>query len=279
MISLLNRVFPRGLRVNAGQRPPGACSTAGAVTSCLRGAMGLVLAGFGWPGLAHASPVDVGRFAGQQGAVPAPWRVVQLDKKVPLTRYTVVNWDGVAAVEARADASMALLARSIALDLQTTPVMCWRWRVDRVLQKADLATKAGDDYAARIYVAFTLPPESMSLGLRAKLAVGRSLYGDLVPDAALNYVWDNQHPVGTRRPNAYTDRTQMIVQRSGSDPVDRWVTERADVLQDATLAFGPLAFKASLLALASDTDNTGEQARAGFADIHFVGRGEACRFP
>jgi len=27
--------------------------------------------------------------------------------------------------------------------------------------------------------------------------VVRSLFGTEVPDAALNYVWDNSHPVGT----------------------------------------------------------------------------------
>lgn len=31
--------------------------------------------------------------------------------------------------------------------------------------------------------------------------------------------------------------------------------------------------------LAVDTDNTGERARAGFADLHFVARGAQCRFP
>lgn len=37
--------------------------------------------------------------------------------------------------------------------------------------------------------------------------------------------------------------------------------------------------KASLLAVASDTDNTKEQARAGFADLHFVGADVSCSFP
>jgi hypothetical protein len=32
------------------------------------------------------------------------------------------------------------------------------------------------------------------------------------------------------------------------------------------------------LAVASDTDNTGETARAGFADLHFVGAEEPCEF-
>lgn len=228
---------------------------------------------------AHADTVRVGDFASASETPPAPWQVVQLNKKVPATRYRAVVWDGVAAVQASADASMALLARPLmAVDLQATPVMCWKWRVDAALQKADLATKAGDDYAARVYVTFALPPESLSFGLRVKLALGRSIYGDLVPDAAVNYVWDNTHAVDTRAFNAYTDRAYMVVRRTGNEHAGRWVTERVNVLDDATRAFGQLPFKASLLAVASDTDNTGEQARAGFAEIHFVGAQEPCQF-
>ena len=227
---------------------------------------------------AVAAPVRVGDFAAGGDLLPAPWKVVQLNERVPATRYRTLQWDGRAAVEARANASMALLARPLTVDLQTTPVLCWLWRVDDVLQQADLSRKAGDDYAARVYVTFTLPPESLSAGLRFKLALGRSLYGELVPDAAVNYVWDNRHPVGTRAFNAYTDRAAMVVQRSGKAQVGRWVSERVNVLADATQAFGKLPFKASLLAVASDTDNTGEQARAGFAELHFVGAEEPCQF-
>ncbi|WP_341907558.1 DUF3047 domain-containing protein [Polaromonas sp. YR568] len=228
--------------------------------------------------LAIATPVRVGDFAASGEAVPAPWKVVQIDDRVPATRYRTFQWDGRAAVEATANASMALLARPLTVDLQATPVLCWLWRVDGVVQQADLTRKAGDDYAARVYVTFTVPPESLDLGLRMKLALGRSLYGALAPDAAVNYVWDNRQPVGTRAFNAYTDRAAMVVRRSGKEQVGRWVSERANVLADATQAFGALPFKASLLAVASDTDNTKEQARAGFAELHFVGADEPCQF-
>ena len=228
--------------------------------------------------VALAAPACVGDFATDGDMPPPPWKVVQIDPRVPATRYRALRWDGRAAVEATANASMALLARPLALDLQATPVLCWQWRVDAVVQKTDMATKAGDDYAARVYVTFALPAESLDLGLRLKLALGRKLYGNLVPDAAVNYVWDNQHPVGTRAFNAYTDRAAMVVQRSGNAQAGRWVNERVNVLADATRAFGPLPFKASLLAVASDTDNTAEQARAGFADLHFVGVDEPCQF-
>lgn len=221
---------------------------------------------------------EVGRFSTPMPAPPPPWQLVRLGERLKPTAYTVTRWDGVTAIEARADSSMALMARPLSIDLKQTPVLCWRWRVDDVLQAADMTQKAGDDYAARVYVALKLPPQALGFGLRAKLALARSIYGDQVPDAALNYVWDNRHPPGTILPNAYTDRTQMIVVKSGRQETGRWVTERRDVLTDALALFGKFDIQAASLAVASDTDNTGERAHAGFADLHFVARDQACLF-
>jgi hypothetical protein len=43
-------------------------------------------------------------------------------------------------------------------------------------------------------------------------------------------------------------------------------------------AFGSDKARPILVAIASDTDNTGEKVRAGFADLHFVGKNDACNF-
>ena len=208
--------------------------------------------------------------------VPAPWRVVQLDKKVSPTRYRVIRWDDVFAIEATAERSMALLARPVEIDLNRTPVLCWRWRVDVPLVKADMDTKAGDDYAARVYVSFSMPSSALNFMTHTKLKLARSIYGDAVPDAAINYVWDNRYPVGTRKPNAYTDRTRMIVAESGAAYAGKWVVARHDVLQDAVAEFGSGQARLIQLSVAADAGNTGESARAGFADFHFTQRSDTC---
>ena len=228
---------------------------------------------------AQSSPNVIGSFQGMTGPVPEPWRIIQFDTKIPPTGYQTRVWDGVSAVEASANGSMALLARGVEVDLKATPMLCWRWRVDDVVKNADMNTKAGDDYAARVYVAFKLPSDKIDFGLRLKLQFARNLYGEHVPDAALNYVWDNKNAVGHRQFNAYTDRTQMIVQRSGVAQAGGWVSERVDVLSDVVKAYGSDQAKINLLALASDTDNTKSKAHAGFADLHFVGRDAPCVFP
>jgi len=232
-----------------------------------------VAAGIGL--LAADSPVWVGQFAGS-GALPAPWQVIQIDKQTRPTSYRQARIAGVPAIEARANDSMALFARPLSVDLKATPILCWRWLVDAPVARGDLTKKSGDDYAARLYVAFDMPDSALGAGTRFKLRIARRLFGANVPDAALNYVWDNRNPVGTRRKSAYTDRAQLIVTQTGSARAGRWVTERVDVAADFAALFGNLPGTPIQLALASDTDNTGSIARAAFADLRFVTRRQTC---
>ena len=227
----------------------------------------------------HAEPLWGGKFDGKSGTLPSGWKVERLSDKFPATEYKQRNWDGVNAIEATAVKSMALFGRTLEVDLEKTPILCWRWRVDAPLVSADLNTKAGDDYAARVYLTFSVPPEALGFATRTKLSLARSIWGPQVPDAAINYVWDNKHPIGTQKPNAYTERTQMLVIESGAGKAGRWVSERRNLAEDFKRAFNGIPGRLSGLAIASDTDNTGESAQAGFADFHFVTDQESCAAP
>ena len=230
----------------------------------------------------HADPVWIGRFDAAEGGLPVPWEVRSVTRRVPPTRYQLHAWDGVAAVEAQADGSMAMLARSVTINLAETPVLCWRWRVDAPIAAADMRRKSGDDYAARVYVAFRLPAGSLGAMNRLKLSLARGMFGTAVPDAALNYVWDNRQAVGTELPSSYTDRVQMLVLRTGSAEAGAWQTERRNVWDDFQRRFeqssdaDAAAAQVDFVAFGSDGDNTGSQAHAGFADLHFVAADEPC---
>lgn len=228
------------------------------------------------PLAALADPLWVGRFSERNTTIPDPWKIEHLDRRVPPTQYGLRKWDGVFAIEAKAKKSMALLGRPLAVDLKKTPVLCWQWRIDATVASADMSRKSGDDYAARVYLTFEVPAEQLGFSTRTKLRLARSINGDQVPDAALNYIWDNRHPVGTLQDNAYTDRARMLVLRSGNTRAGRWVQERRNVLVDFRRAFGEIVGELRGLAIASDTDNTGEEAHAGFADFRFVETEEAC---
>ena len=247
---------------------------------CSRQALGL-LALLGVLTASRADPVWIGRFEAAETAIPAPWEVRSVTRRAPPTQYQLRSWDGVSAVEALADKSMAMLARPVSINLAETPVLCWRWRIEAPIAAADMRRKSGDDYAARMYVAFRLPARSLGAMTRFKLSVARSMFGTAVPDAALNYVWDNRQAVGTELPSSYTDRVQMLVLRSGSGDAGTWREERRDVRADFMRRFEQTdtevaAAQVDFVAFGSDGDNTGSQAHAGFADLHFVPAGEPC---
>jgi hypothetical protein len=71
--------------------------------------------------------VMIGKFSSVKPEIPAPWQLIRLENQVPATSYRISLWDGVDAIEARAERSMALLGRPVDVDLTTTPVLCWRW--------------------------------------------------------------------------------------------------------------------------------------------------------
>ena len=201
------------------------------------------------------------------GAPVAGWRTIAPAPGAAATRYALVEDGGRVVVQADAEASMS----GLLFDFGGVPVrpgiLRWRWKVAAPLRGADLTTRAGDDYAARVYVLFDYPRARLPMMTRARLRLLELLHGPRLPTAALNYVWDNRQPVGTRLPNAYTDRVQMVVVESGAVHAGRWVEEERDLRADFRLAFGEEAPAVIGIAIATDTDNTGEAARAWYGDI------------
>ena len=116
----------------------------------------------------------------------------------------------------RAAAAAGTVAYALDASPAERPVLAWRWKVDRVVGRADLAEKSGDDFAARVYVFFDVPLEALPFGARVKTLLARAVWGEELPTAAICYVWDNRHPPGTSAWNPYTDRVRTVVLRSDS---------------------------------------------------------------
>ena len=206
------------------------------------------------------------------------WSVQRIDKKVKATVFTAKKIDGVSAVQAYADDSMALLVKNISVNLAATPVLCWRWRVNRTIAAADITKKSGDDQAARIYIGLDLPRKAIPIGTRLKLAVARSGSKVRIPDGIINYVWDNKLAVGTSRPNVYTKQAKIIVMQSGNGDINKWVKERRNLAQDISRQFKTNDAKIESIAISSDTDNAGGRVTAAFADLHFTTADSKCQF-
>lgn len=206
-------------------------------------------------------------------SLPPAWRPLLLPK-VPPPSFTLVQEADATALRIRAVAAAGSVAHALDHSPADRPMLAWRWKVDRVIAKANLAEKSGDDFAARVYVFFDVPVSSLPLAARIKVTLGRAIWGDHLPTAALCYVWDNRHPIGTTLWNPYTDRVRTIVLRSGSP--GEWQGERRDLEADFRAAFGSQwsgpTPKVTGVALGSDTDQTGESVTAWFGDVTLLPR-------
>lgn len=166
------------------------------------------------------------------------------------THYTLKNNNGKIVLHAESRAAASGLYREIKIDLDKTPILNWSWKVDSLLVGNDERTRAGDDYPVRIYVVFS---------------GGLSFWHT----RAINYVWSNEQPVGSNWLNAFTSNTCMIVVESGSKWVGQWVSERRDVRADYRLLFGEEPGQVDVVAIMTDTDNTGSMTTAWYDDIWF----------
>ena len=169
--------------------------------------------------------------------------------------------------EARCAAS-ALVLPLPDLDLARTPVLHWRWRVDRALEIEDERSKQGDDFAARVYVMFRFEPEKASLLERARQSLGQRLFGTEMPGTALNFVWSSREDPGALWTSPYVDSSRMIAVASGS--ADGWRSESVDVVAAYRRAFGEEPPAPLALGIMTDADNACQHAEAAYADFRFA---------
>jgi len=167
------------------------------------------------------------------------------------TRYRLVEdapkgW----VLEARSDGTASGLVRELEVDLEATPQLNWSWKVGKLPPGGDERTKSGDDYAARVYVLFSVGP----------------WFWDT---RALNYVWSADQRLGETWPNAFTDKACMFVVQSGDDAVGRWVEEKHDVREDIFKCYGIRPDTVGAVAVMTDSDNGGGSAIAYYGDIYF----------
>lgn len=203
-------------------------------------------------------------------ALPEGWEPLTFDKIDRHTRYDLVRDGGTTVIRARSNRSASGLIRKLRIDPREFPVIEWSWKISNVYQKGDVTQKSGDDYPARIYIAFEYDPEQAGLWEKAKFGAAKALYGEYPPKAAINYIWGSKAPAGTRAPNPFTDRVMMITVESGPKRKNRWITETRNVYQDYRKVFGAKPPMISGVAVMTDSDNTGESAVSYFGDISFT---------
>lgn len=216
-----------------------------------------------------AEPLLLGGFTppADPAAPPAGWEPLTFPRVPRHTRYSVVRDGAGWVLRAESDAAASGLYRPVDLDPKVYRILSWRWKVDNVLARSDPRRKDGDDYAARVYVAFRYDPDAATLWQRSRYGAYRLIYGRYPPGLALNYVWESRLPVGTVLDNAYTDRAKIIVARTGAAEAGRWVSETRDIYEDYRRIVGGEPPRLAGIALMTDTDDTGERAVAYYDAI------------
>lgn len=228
------------------------------------------------PAAAEARLATIAAFsAAKPGAgLPPGWRELVAPRARP-PRFALVDDAGVTVLRVASEGEAGAAAHEIRVDAARRPILAWRWKVDHVVERADLATKAGDDFAARVYVFFDVPASELALGDRVKLLLARVIHGEALPGAAICYVWDNRHPPGTAVWSPYTDRVRIVVLESGTERAGQWTEERRDLIADYRAAFGAKAplHDVSGVAVGNDTDQTASAATAWFGDVRIAAGG------
>lgn len=163
------------------------------------------------------------------------------------TEYRIVKEDGQQVLSARSENAASGLVFETDFDPREFPLLSWRWKISKTLSKGDSRSKAGDDYAARIYVIFP--------------------HWFFPKTKTLNYIWANQLPKDSIQKNVYTGNAVMIAVESGSSKAGEWVAEQRNLLDDYRQAFGEEPPAVGAVAIMTDTDNTGETATAWYGDI------------
>lgn len=202
-------------------------------------------------------------------SLPGGWREQHVPRATP-SELRLVSDGGITVLQARARAAAGAAIHPLREKAEGTS-LAWRWKIDRVVGGANMDSRDGDDFAARVYVFFDVPLDALPFADRWKVRLARLLHGDALPTAAICYVWDNRHPVGASRWSPYTDRVRVVVLESGGAQAGRWLDERRDLAADFRAAFGaqwrgPVPAITGV-AVGNDTDQTGESATARFGDV------------
>lgn len=163
------------------------------------------------------------------------------------TEYSLTSENNTTVVKAVSQGAASGLVKKVSFDPKKYRYLHWSWKILHTISGGDEKTKAGDDYAARIYVVFP----------------GKHFW----QTKAINYIWANQLNMGDSLPNAYTSSAMMVAVQSGPGNTGQWQSEKRDIFADYKDLFGSDPGEGSAVAIMTDTDDTGENATAWYGDI------------
>jgi len=175
--------------------------------------------------------------------------------------YSVNKYKGRLALKAISHNAASGLVLTKKIDLSNTPYLNWSWLIENKLFGLDESSKSGDDFVARIYV-----------------VIDGGLW--IWKTKSLSYVWSSNQDSNLVWDNAFAgDSVKMMSVRGKMAKKSEWFQEKRNVYQDLIVAFGDKGSKArnlkayqyiDIIAIMTDTDNSGKKAEAYYGDITFT---------
>jgi len=225
----------------------------------------------------HSAAFEIGRALDRQQRItlPAPgsasWRPLifrAVDRQTTYSREIHENQEFLLADSNCAASGLVLPITHV--ELSNTPLLSWRWRVDKPLDIPDERSKQGDDFAARVYVLFRFDPSRASAFEWLRHQVASALYEEQTPGKTLNFVWTSREKTGEVWNNPFASDAKMIALAQGASA--DWRTETVDVIDQYRKHFGSPIGELMGLAVMTDSDNSCQTTRARFADFYFSSR-------
>lgn len=170
------------------------------------------------------------------------------------TAYGVVEDGGIKVIESQCQDSASMVGWAGTVDLDQTPLLAWRWKIEHLYPGLDERIKGGSDFPARVYV------------VTGKRWLPWTL-------RTIEYAWSNGEHQAESWVSPYSGamgQAVIVPVRSGADGVGEWQEQRRDVKADFKQFFKLDLDKIGAVALMTDCDDAHGKGRAWFGDLRFI---------
>jgi hypothetical protein len=176
------------------------------------------------------------------------------------TIYSLGKYKGRLGLKALSNNTASGLFLKKQIDLIKTPYLSWSWLVEKQLLELDERSKSGDDFSARIYVV-----------IDGGLLFWRT--------QSVNYGWSSNQEKGLVWENPFAgSKVKMISVQGKAAKKGHWYEEKRHVYQDLINTLGDKGSEEAnreayqyidIVAIMTDTDNSGKDAESYYGDIVF----------
>ena len=175
------------------------------------------------------------------------WEEKVLKRKVD---YTIEKDEPEIFVHAASEKAASALYYKIKLDVNKSPVISWKWRVEKFPTRKlpeTLSSKKEEDFAARVYVMF---PAAF-----------------FTKSKVVEYIWAETLAAGTSGTSGYSKNIKLLVLESGPSSGE-WRFEKRNIFEDYVTLFGERPkLNIGAIAFMTDADSTKTSASAMYDEI------------